>query len=185
MKDLLDFNNLKAQIIFTNESQDEEVFHQQDLVRLFPYGLSVTGDVSRPMLLLKDEGHQYTLPVAVSPIEAGVALSQSNKTTPQSTPHRFAEMLMNSLGIEIKQAVFVEIRGAHQYLRLYISGHPQLNSLKLRAEEVISFCLHMNVPIFATKNFIGRSRVMSAEVEGQLQKAQNHGPLTGKMGYLN
>lgn len=185
MKDLLDFDNFKAQIIFTNESQDEEVFRQEDLVQLFPYGLSVTTDASRPMLLLKDEGHQHTLPVALSPIEAGFALSQSNKTTVPSTPHKFTEILIQSLNIEIKQAVFVEIRGANQYLRLYFTGHASMSSIKLRADEAMSLCLHLNVPIFATKNYIGRSRVMSAEVEGNGQRLQHMSFMAEKTGYLN
>lgn len=185
MKDLLDFNNLKAQIIFANESEDEETFHQDELVRLYPYGLSVTTDVSRPMLLLKDEGHQHTLPVAISPIEAGIALSQGNKSAVPSSPHKFVELLMQSLGIEIKQAVFVEIRGANQYLRLYLSGHAGMNSVKLRADEAMSLCLHLGIPVFATRSYIGRSRVMSAEVEGNTQKLQQMSFMGEKTGYLN
>ncbi|WII71106.1 DUF151 domain-containing protein [Bdellovibrio sp. 22V] len=185
MKDLSDFNNLKAQIIFAHPSQEEETFHQNDLVQLFPYGLSVTTDAMRPFLLLKDEAHQYTLPVAVSPIDAGVALSQSNKMILESSPHKFTAMLMESLGLEIKQAVFVEIRGSHQYLRLYMSGNAQKNSFKLRSDEVMSLCLYLGVPLFATKNFIGRSRVMNAEVESSAQKLQNIGLMDKGSGYLN
>lgn len=185
MKDSLDLNNFKSQIIFAQQSQEEETFHQEDLVQLFPYGLSVTTDVARPFLLLKDEAHQYTLPVAVSPIDAGVALSQSNKSILHSSPHKFTAMLMESMGIEIKQAVFVEIKGSHQYLRLYISGHAKTNSMKLRADEAMSLCLYLGVPLFATKNFIGRSRVMSAEVESGAQKLQNFGLMDKGSGYLN
>ncbi|HEY1078915.1 MAG TPA: hypothetical protein VGE46_02425 [Bdellovibrio sp.] len=185
MKDVLDFNNLKAQIIFAQQSEEEETFHQQDLVRLFPYALSVTTDAARPLLLFKDEGHQYTLPVAVSAIDAGVALSQSNKMILQSSPHKFTSLLMSSLGIEIKQAVFVEIKGSHQYLRLYMSGHPQVSSLKLRADEAMSLCLYLEVPLFATKNFIGRSRIMSAEIESGAQNLQNIGIMDKGTGYLN
>ena len=185
MKELLDLNHIKAQIIFAQQTQEEEVFHQNDLVRLFPFGLSVTTDASRPFLLLKDEAHQHTLPVAVSPIDAGVALSQSNRTTLESTPHKFTALLMQSLGVEIKQAVFVEIKGSHQYLRLYLSGHQNLNSIKLRADEAMSLCLYLGVPLFATRNFIGRSRVLSAEVEGAGQKFSNLGLGERGTGYLN
>ncbi|WP_413561495.1 bifunctional nuclease family protein [Bdellovibrio sp. HCB209] len=182
-QDILDLKNLKAQIIFAEESEDEETFHQEDLVRLFPYGLSVTGDVSRPFLLLKDEAHVHTLPVAVSPIEAGVTLSQSNKSIAESTPHKFTQLLMESLGIEIRQAVFVEIKGASQYVRLYLSGHPKTNSIKVRADEAMSLCLHLDTPIYATKNYIGRSKVMNAAVESNSHVLQN---MSGeKPRYLN
>ena len=185
MKDVTDFQHTQAHFIFAQESTKEETFHQKDLVRLFPYGLSVTTDVTRPLLLLKDESHQHTLPVAVSAIDAGVALSQSNKMSLESSPHKFTAKLMQSLGIEIKQAVFVEIKGSHQFLRLYISGMPKKNSMKLRADEAMSLCLYLDVPIFATTSFIGRSRVMSAENESSAQKSQNIGLFDKGSGYLN
>ncbi|MGZ3772332.1 MAG: bifunctional nuclease family protein [Pseudobdellovibrionaceae bacterium] len=185
MKDLFDFNGFKSQIIFAQESKEEEVFHQKDLVQLFPYGLSITTDAARPFLLLKDEAHQYTLPVAVTPIDAGVSLSQSNKDILQSSPHKFTAMLMQSLEIEIKQAVFVEIKGNHQYIRLYLSGNSKMQSVKLRADEAMSLCLYLGVPLFATKSFIGRSQVMSTEVQNAAQKIQGLGVLEKGSRYLN
>lgn len=185
MKENLDLTAISSQIIFAQPLLEEEVFHQNDLVQLFPYGLSVTTDVTRPLLLLKDEAHVYTLPVAVSPIDAGVALSQSNKTTLESSPHKFTALLMQSLGVEVKQAVFVEIKGSHQYLRLYLSGNPQMSSIKLRADEAMSLCLYLDVPLFATKAFIGRSRVMSSELESGAQKSQNFGLFDKGSGYIN
>lgn len=176
---------IKTQIIFTKESQGEEVFHQDDLVELFPYGLSMTTDAARPFLLLKDKTHAFTLPVAVSPIEAGVALSQANREKLQASPHKFTSMLMHSLGMEMKQCVFVEIKGSHQYVRLYMSGHTGQNSFKLRADEAMSLCLHLEVPIFASKNFISRSRVMSTEVDELSKKIQGLGLPEGKGYYLN
>lgn len=185
MKDVSQILKFSTRFVFAQESQEEETFHQKDLVQLFPYGLSMEGDVSRPFLLLKDEAHVYTLPVVVSPIDAGVVLSQSNKVAIESSPHRFTATLLQSLGIEVKQAVFVEIKGSSQYLRLYLSGHPEMNSIKLRADEAMSLCIFLGVPIFATKNFIGRSRVMSTEVESGAQKISNLGLFDKGSGYLN
>lgn len=49
MKDIIP---LPGPFVFA-QAVEEEVFHQQDLVQLFPYGLSVTTDVNRPFLLLR------------------------------------------------------------------------------------------------------------------------------------
>ena len=185
MKDISSVLKFSTHFIFAQESQEEETFHQKDLVQLSPYGLSVNGDVNRPVLLLKDEAHIYTLPVVVSPIDAGVVLAQTNKTILESSPHRFTLVLLQSLGIEIKQAVFVEIKASSQYLRLYLSGHPSMSSIKLRADEAMSLCIYLDVPIFATKNFIGRSRVMNTEVESGAQKLNNLGIFDKGSGYLN
>ncbi|MBX2986529.1 MAG: bifunctional nuclease family protein [Bdellovibrionaceae bacterium] len=154
---------------FASSQAEEETFHQDDLIQLFPFGLSLNVDSERPLLLLKDERHEFTLPVALTPIEAGVTLTQSNPTAVPATPHRFTQLLMESLGIQARQAVFVQIKGAHQFLRLYLQGHPSLNSIKVRADEAMSLCLQLGLPVFATRDFIQRSRLMTAEMEGLKQ----------------
>ncbi len=151
-------------IFFQSQDQKEEVFHQEDLIELSPYGMSV--DVARPFLLLQDKKREHTLPVALNPLEAGVTLSQANRAMAPVTTHRFNEVLMESLNIKIKQCVFVEIKGVHQYVRLYLTGHPTLNSFKLRADEAMSLCLYLSVPFFATRAFIAKSKVMNTQIEG-------------------
>lgn len=169
MKQLFELSQNSSQIVFQSQDQEEEIFHQKDLIQLFPYGLNLTADLARPFLLMKDASHEHTLPVAVNPLEAGIALNQNSLSLTPSTPHRFTVHLLDSLGIKIQQCVFVEIKGVHQYVRLYLSGHPGLSSLKVQADEAMSLCLFLEVPIFATRSFITKSRVMSAQIESQLK----------------
>lgn len=156
-------------VVFQSQHFEEHKISDDDLIRLFPYGLSLNQDPSRPMLILRDEKSQHTLPVFVSQIEAGVALQQSNLQTSPTTPHKVTELLLESLHIKIEKCVFTAIKDHHQYVRLFFDGHPRNGSLKVKAEEAMSLCLHLNVPIFATKKFMNRSRVMSAELEGLTQ----------------
>jgi bifunctional DNase/RNase len=158
-------DDVKSQYVFSAEFAEGKAFLEKDLIRLKAYGLSVSSDFARPFLLLKDDSHAYTLPVAVNPLEAGVALSQANKALAPTTPHRFTEALLESLHIEVEKAVFVEIKGHFQYVRLFLKNHPSQDSLKLRADEVMSLCLHLDIPIFATKEYIDKSRVMNAEMD--------------------
>lgn len=157
---------LSAGMKFVSTQDEEETFHQEDLVQLFPFGLSVTNEADRPFLLLRDDKQELTLPVAINPLEAGVALTQSSASTQAATPHHFTSLLMESLDIRPLQAVFVQIKGAHQFVRIYLQGHPHTNSLKLRADEAMSLCLHWGIPIYASRGFIQRSRLMTAEIEG-------------------
>ena len=149
---------------FVASRDEEDVFHQKDLVQLFAFGLNVSNDSHRPFLLLKDESQSLTLPVPLNPLEAGMTLTQASQGT-LAAPHRFTTLLMESLSIKARQCVFVQIKGAHQFVRIYLQGHPGTNSIKLRADEAMSLCLHANIPLYATKNFIQQSRVMIAELE--------------------
>lgn len=156
--------NFIADILFARPQDETVNFDERDLVELFPYGLSLTNDASRPFMILKDKFGELTLPVPINQLEAGVTLTQSAHAFESVTTHRFAERLLESLEIKLERCVFVEIKGIHQYARIYMKGHSQYQSLKFRADEVMSLSIHLKVPIFATKSFINRSKLMSAEI---------------------
>lgn len=158
---------MKTDFIFEKNQDDKFNFSDQDLIELKAYGLSLNNDTTRPFLILKDQSGDFTLPVGISQIEAGVTLAQNNAHQFNSTPHAFLEKLINSLDITIEKCVFSEIIGHHQFVRLFMKGHPQYQSFKIRADEAMSLCLHLKIPFFATKNFIHKSKVMSTQLTEQ------------------
>lgn len=162
----------KTEFIFHSQILEDES-QNQDLIKLVPFGVSVATDLSRPILILKDEKGELSLPVAINPLEAGVAISQSQKSEAPVSPHRFTVQLMESLKLTLEKCVFAEIKGHHQYVRLHVLGHPHEASFKVRADEAMSLCLYQGIPLFATRDFINKSKVMSAELEG-LEKALIH-----------
>lgn len=166
--------NLSADILFSKPQEERVDFDEKDLVELFPFGLSLSNDSTRPFMILKDKSKEMTLPVPINQIEAGLTLSQSNQDNAPVQIHKFSESLLLSLDIKLERCIFVEIKGVHQYVRLYMLGHPQYHSMKFRADEVMSLCLYLKVPLFATTSFINRSKLMSAEIIGLAQNAQNN-----------
>lgn len=166
--------NLAADIIFSH-SQDEQVdFNETDWVELFPFGLSLSNDASRPFMIFKDKSGDLTLPVPINQVEAGATMLQNSSQNLPSGAHHFADVLLQSLDIRFERCLFVEIKGVSQYVRLYMQNHPRYQSLKFRAEDVMSLCLHFRVPFFASKKFINSSKIMSAQIVGLAQTvAQN------------
>lgn len=159
-------------LIFQSEHFEEHKISEKNLIRLFPYGITLVQVPGRPILLLKDESGMHTLPVAINPLEAGVAVQQSQTASLATSPHNVTKVLLESLNIKIEKCVFVEIKGHHQYVRLTIDGHPTYGSLKFKADDVMSLCLHLDVPIYATKKIVKKSQTMSAELEGLAQGLQ-------------
>ncbi len=158
------------------KAQDERVdFDDKELILLKPYGLSLTNEAARPFLILKDESGEYVLPVAINQLEAGAALTQSSHSAVPLSLHTFSEKLLASLDIGIERCVFVEIKGVHQLVRIYLAKHPIYQSMKFKADEVMSLCIHLKIPIYATKSYIDKSKLMSAEIIG-IAKGLNENP---------
>ncbi len=172
-------------LVFQSEHFEEHKISDESLIRLLPYGMTLAQDPSRPTFLLKDKAGEHVLPLTLTPMEAGLAVQQSSQVVLPSTPHRVLSQLLDSMSIKITKCVFVEIRGNLQYVRLFLENHPTHGSLKVRADEALSLCLHLNVPLYATKKFMNRSRVMNAESEGLADGLQlNPAILTRNHEYL-
>lgn len=141
---------------------------EESLVQLFPFAMTVTGDGQRPLLLMKDSSHELTLAIPLNPIEAGITLTQSNKMAAPSSPHRVTELLLKSMGLKIKRCLFSEIRTGQLWVQLELENHPlNQQALFIRADESMSLCLHLEVPVFASREFILKSRVYSGEFRSQ------------------
>ncbi|OFZ32013.1 MAG: hypothetical protein A2622_12330 [Bdellovibrionales bacterium RIFCSPHIGHO2_01_FULL_40_29] len=159
-----------------SKPQDERVdFDDKELIQLRPYGLSLANDATRPFLILKDESGDYVLPVAINQLEAGATLTQTAHAMLPLSVHTFSEKLLTSLDIKLERCVFVEIKGVHQFVRVYMNHHPRYQSMKFRADEVMSLCIHLKTPLFATKSYINKSKLMSAEIIG-IAKGLNENP---------
>ncbi len=143
----------------------ESAFHQKDLIELFPLGITLAAEAQRPYLLLREQKGDRTLPVPMNPVEVGVSLTQANPTQVPTSPHHFSKLLMESLAIKAKQCVFVEIKGTFMYVRIYFTGSPLATSVKLRADEAMSLCLYLELPFFATPEFIQTSREFTSQWE--------------------
>lgn len=175
--------NLTADYVFAEHQDDKYDFYESDLVELKPFGLSLTNELARPFMIFKDlKTEEMSLPVPVSPIEAGVTLAQSTTNQVPISPHRFLEMMLTSLDIKIEKCIFIEIKEMDQYVRLFLNGHPKYNSLKIKASEAMSLCLHLKVPFFATLSFIQKSKQMNIVPQGTAIDGKNNTTLLAQIG---
>ncbi|MBX3019417.1 MAG: hypothetical protein KF767_16140 [Bdellovibrionaceae bacterium] len=148
-------------------------------IQLKPLGVQIMGEGLLPVLLLKESAFEgfgdLSLPVPLSPLEAGLTLGQSQPHLELTGPHKGAAAIFESVGIKIKKATFEDIQGQKQLLRLTFENHPHLKTLLLPAAGALSLCLALKVPIYASKEFILRSQAMANELQGMaedLKRAQ-------------
>lgn len=139
-------------------------------LQLSVFGLTVLAEGQRPLLLLKDTSGELTLPVPLQPIEAGMTLSQTNTALKPSTPHKVTELLLRSIGVRITRCEFTGPAGPSPVVDLFLENHPRGETrLRVRAEEAMSLCLQLNVPIFASRAFILQSREAVALDQAEMQ----------------
>ena len=137
-----------------------------ETMELEPYGVTAGADNSRPVMLFKALDSEEVLPVWLSPIEAGVALSQHQAAAPSLSPHDLTLKVMEALGVRLDRCVFTEIRGHHQYVELFFTGSRKLRSVVARADQAISFSLQARARFFCDRKYVNDSKVLNAEMAG-------------------
>jgi hypothetical protein len=153
-------------------------------LEVFPSGISVNSTVARPVLILKDKAQNEVLPVWMHPLDAGVALAEMSEAS-GLTPHSVTRKLLALLEMKLEACTFVELIGHHQYILLafkskVVKAGDGVNSLtesthtlKVRADEAMSFCLQAKARFFATKSYMQRCRNLQAELGSLEQNLQN------------
>lgn len=142
-----------------------ESYSDNDLVQVFAFGLSVGQELSQPIMIFKSNQGDITLPVLINSLEAGVTLAQSNKGIAPLSPHKATQQIFTSLGVKIEKCVFVEVKTNAQYVKIFFTENGNAKSIKVKASDAISLCLHLEVPIYTTKEVVIKSRVLVAEVD--------------------
>jgi bifunctional DNase/RNase len=156
-----------------------DLHSDQELVEVFPFGVTLAADEVRPIMLFRDADEKLTLPVWLSPLDAGISLSQEFQKTVPATPHRLTHKLLNELGVNLEQCLFVEIKGHVQIVELKFKGDERLQGLRHRADECISFCLFSKAKFFVPRWFVQQSRELKTNIDS-LQQGLNLEPGIGR-----
>ena len=144
-------------------------------VEVFPHGISVGSALGRPVLILKDKQGVDVLPVWIQPLDAGVALAELSHSA-NATPHAVTRRLLEALELKLESCAFVELIGHHQFVNLTFRGGGQTKTLRVRADEAMSFCLQGEARFYSTRSFMARCRSLDADLS-KLEQNLVHGQL--------
>ena len=158
---------------------DLDLKAKSDWLELEPYGVTTSADSARPVMLFKVIGGEEILPVWLSPIDAGIAITQHNVKLAGHSPHDLTSKVLENLNVHLDTCLFTEVKGHHQYVELHFSGSRRLKSIATRADQAISFSLHAKARFYCRREYIQASRVMDAEMVGNQRDLQLN-PKAGK-----
>ena len=153
-------------------------------LELEPFGVTGGMDKARPVMLFREKDGEAVLPVWLSPLDAGIALTQHNTSAVASSPHDVTLHVLSELGVRAETCHFTEVRGHMQYAEVKFSGSKKLKTVKTRADHAVSFCLQAKVKFYCTREFLEKCREVDAEI-GQLVHRSKSDMRRSRQSYLN
>ncbi|MES2962954.1 MAG: hypothetical protein V4760_03620 [Bdellovibrionota bacterium] len=146
-------------------------------IELFPSGIAINSGLGRPLLILKDKSGNEVLPVWMHPLDAGVAMAEMQEGL-GLTPHVVTRKVLEAVQLTCESCTFIELVGHHQYVQLLFravgDSQTEPQTLKLRADEAMSFCLQAKARFFSTTSYMTRCRALQAEL-GSLEEGLQNG----------
>lgn len=144
-------------------------------IEVFPFGVAMGANHVRPVMIFKDKEEKRVLPVWLTPMDAGIAVTQGHTSYGQGrpgdgSPHEISFQLLAALGVRLQKCLFKRVKGHHQYVELhFVSDSAKkktspLQILESRADDAISFCLRAGCRFYATVDYMERSRVLESEI---------------------
>ena len=112
---------------------DSDLRPTDEWIELVPWGVTAGANKSRPVMLFRELNGEATLPVWMSPLDAGIAITQHHVRTAAISPHDLTLNVMTELGVKLEKCFFKEIRGYQQHVELEFSGSRKLKRIEARA----------------------------------------------------
>lgn len=155
---------------------DLNLTSKSEWIEMFPFGVAMGANQTRPVMIFKDKGERRVLPVWLTHMDAGIAVAQSDishqvTTTTTGSPHELSWRILAELGVKLEKCLFKKVTGHHQYVELHFKSTlnrrlPQkLQAFEARADDAISFCLRSGCKFYSTFDYIEKSRVLEGEAE--------------------
>lgn len=143
---------------------------------MFVGGLVLDPATQAPIVVLKDESGQVTLPIWIGIAEAtsiASAIKQVSMARPL-THDLFYELLLE-LGITVQRIVITELKDSTYFAELILGQGDRVLVLDARPSDAIAMALRATAPIYVAQAVLDQARIAFASQSGEPSPAPQHG----------
>ena len=118
-------------------------------------GLMVDPVTNMPIVVLRDESGEHSLPIWVGVFEANaIALQIENITPPRPMTHDLLRNVISNFSGTVEKVVISELKESTFYAFVYIRIGEQVSVVDSRPSDAIALALRVGAPIFAEESVV-------------------------------
>lgn len=154
-------------------------------IEVNPHGLAPSLEPHRPVLIFRSADEVHSLGVPLSPLEAGISMSQNHHLGAGISTHGLSLKVFEQLKIKVKACFFKEIRHQNLFIEVLFEDE-NLKEFRhlVRADEGLSFGLRAGAPFFVTKELIAATKNLDIVDHGSSTSINNFKNWDKKPPYL-
>jgi len=133
-------------------------------VEMFVGGLVIDPATQAPIVVLKDETGEITLPIWIGIPEA-TSIASAIKQVAMSRPltHDLFFDLLLEVGVTVQRVVITELRESTYYAELILGQGDRVMVLDARPSDAIAMALRASAPIYVTRAVLDQAKVAFGE----------------------
>jgi bifunctional DNase/RNase len=133
------------------------------LVEMFIKGLMIDPVTNMPIVILRDDGNQRTLPIWVGPVEANaIALQIENVTPARPMTHDLLSNVLTDLGATLERVVISDLREGTFFAYLELDQGGEVLFVDSRPSDALALSLRVRAPVFVDTKVLDQAKTVDA-----------------------
>lgn len=133
---------------------------------MFIKGLMIDPVTNMPIVILRDEVGERTLPIWVGPVEANaIALQVENVEPPRPMTHDLLRNVMDDLGAKLTRVVISDLRDGTFFAYLELHRGDEILFVDARPSDALALSLRTKAPVFVQTEVMDRARSIDITTE--------------------
>ena len=129
-------------------------------------GLMMDPVTNMPIVILKDVGGNYVLPIWVGVYEANaIALEIEKVATPRPMTHDLIKTLLLGLNAGLRKIVVSELKDDTFYAVIWLDRDGELISVDSRPSDALALALRLDCPIYVEESVLKSPKLASSNSE--------------------
>jgi bifunctional DNase/RNase len=152
---------------FHNGGEREIAVKLEDSVKMTVGGLTLDPVTKAPIVLLRDDGNKFSLPIWVGLLEAtAMATAIEGVPMPRPMTHDLLTNLLAELGAEVDCVEITALRENTYYALIHLRVGTEIREIDARPSDAIALALRTGSTIYVARAVIESSSVLRSDEEG-------------------
>ena len=136
------------------------------LIEMSIKGLMIDPMTNMPIVILRDEDGQRTLPIWVGPVEANaIALQIENVAPPRPMTHDLLRNLLAGLDARLERVIISDLKDGTFYAYLELIRDGEVVFVDARPSDALALSIRTKAPVFVDTSVLDQARTVEISAD--------------------
>jgi len=133
----------------------------------------VDSSTNNPIVILKDQNGEDTLPIWIGPFEANaIASALQGMKFPRPMTHDLLKNIISMMDVTVNRVEICDLQSNTYYALIYLNHNGREIPIDARPSDALALSLRMDAPIFVSEDVLSKSRQVELKVEAEEESGQ-------------